>query len=80
MPIKVITGINDVATLHPHLVAEADGWDPSTVLAGNEKKMPWKCKEGHTWEAVIETRTGKGSRCPHCAEYGLILENQHGSI
>ena len=38
MPIKVITGINDVATLHPQLVAEVDGWDPSTVYSGTQKK------------------------------------------
>ena len=31
MPKKLIAGINDVATLHPEVAAEADGWDPSTI-------------------------------------------------
>ena len=32
MPSKVISGVDDVATLLPYLVAEADGWDRSTVI------------------------------------------------
>ena len=42
---KLVVGINDLATLHPEVAAEADGWDSSKVLAGTHKKMPWKCKE-----------------------------------
>ena len=59
-------GINDLATLHPELAKEADGWDPSQVIAGTGKKLPWKCKEGHTWIATGYNRiNGKG--CPYCA-------------
>ena len=35
-------GVNDLATLHPELAAEADGWDPSEVRAGSGKKLRWK--------------------------------------
>ena len=38
---KLVPGVNDLATLHPHLVAEADGWDPSTLVAGTNKEMLW---------------------------------------
>ena len=31
-------GVNDLATLHPEVAAEADGWDPSTVTSGSNKK------------------------------------------
>ena len=37
---KLVVGINDLATLHHEVAAEADGWDPSTVTAGIERKMP----------------------------------------
>ena len=43
MPKKLIAGINDVATLHPEVAAEADGWDPSTVHCESAKKLKWKC-------------------------------------
>ena len=32
-------GVNDLATLHPEVAAEADCWDPSTLLTGSHKKM-----------------------------------------
>ena len=36
---KLVVGINDLATLHPEIAAEADGWDPSIVLAGRRRKV-----------------------------------------
>ena len=51
-------GINDLATLFPYVAVEADGWDPSKVLAGSHKKLPWICKEGHRWNASLYSRTG----------------------
>ena len=57
---KLVVGKNDLATLHPEVAAEADGWDPSKVMPGCNTKMPWKCKEhGHTWEALPNSRTRK---------------------
>jgi len=73
-------GVNDLATLHPEVAAEADGWDPSTVLAGSHSKMKWVCLEGHRWTTVIKDRTLGGNGCPSCAEYGLTLINLLGSI
>ena len=68
---KLVVGINDLATLHPEVAAEADGWDPSTVLAGSHSKMKWVCLEGHRWTTVIKDRTLGGNGCPSCAEYGF---------
>ena len=67
-------GINDLETKFPKLAAEADGWDPSTVTYGSGKKMPWKCKEGHTWKATLTNRSSHGHGCPICAEYGFNPE------
>ena len=35
---KLVVGINDLATLHPEVAAEAEGWDPSKVFAGTNKR------------------------------------------
>lgn len=67
---KVLKGYNDLATMQPHL---ADEWDykkngnltPSDVTAGSGKKVWWKCKFGHSWQAKIYLRSS-GSNCPMC--------------
>ena len=59
--------VNDLATLHPEVAAEADGLDPSTVLLGSHTKLSWKCKEGHTYKTEPSYRTsGDKKRCPYC--------------
>ncbi|HGY5549738.1 MAG TPA: zinc-ribbon domain-containing protein, partial [Prochlorococcus sp.] len=68
---KLVPGVNDLATLHPDVAAEADGWDPSTIHAGSNKKMPWKCEEGHTWNTTVVNRTGRGDGCPYCSNRKL---------
>ena len=37
---KLEKGVNDLATLFPEVAAEADSWDPSTVLGQSNKKFP----------------------------------------
>ena len=70
---KLVVGINDLATLHPEVAAEADGWDPETVAAGSNKKLPWKCNKGHKWETDVWSRTGKNSGCPYCGNKKLLV-------
>lgn len=43
---------------------------PSMVTAYTNRKVWWKCKEGHEWEAFVSTRS-YGSKCPYCS--GKIL-------
>ena len=63
--------VNDLATLFLEVAAEADGWDPSKILAGTNKKLPWKCLEGHRWNASSDKRTvPQRTGCPVCAESG----------
>lgn len=70
----VISGVNDLATTHPSLIEEWDfvenqKIDITTVSAGSHKKVHWKCKKGHKWEAVIYSRTGKNrTNCPFCSQ------------
>lgn len=70
---RVESGFNDLATHHPEIAKEADGWDPSTVTAGSNKKLTWRCAKGHTWEATVGSRTPPiSSGCPVCAGKEVI--------
>ena len=66
----VLVGFNDLATINPELAAEADGWDPTTLTPGSDKKVGWKCELGHKWAAIVgERNSGRG--CPTCATFGF---------
>ena len=43
-----------------------NGLAPSDVLPNSDKKVWWKCGNGHEWQATIGNRS-KGRRCPYCA-------------
>ena len=81
---KVLTGFNDLDTINPALSLEwnyekNNGLYPSTVVAGSNKKVWWKCSKGHEWQATISSRN-KGVGCPVCnsarstsfPEYALV--------
>ncbi len=74
---KALIGYNDFATwCHSnnaiHLLEE---WDyeknivsPDELTAHSSKKVWWKCSLGHSWEAVVCSRSDKkGSGCPYCS-------------
>lgn len=69
---QVQPGFNDLATTHPELAEQADGWDPTKVVAGSNKRLQWRCNEGHKWKAQPNSRTGMvQSGCPTCANSGF---------
>lgn len=65
-----IPGQTDLATTHPHLM---EMWsDQNTILAtqvtaGSHKKVWWRCRRGHEWEAIIGNITLEGCGCPYCS-------------
>lgn len=59
-------GVNDLATTHPDLAAQAAGWDPTTLKAASNKRMRWRCAEGHEWDAIVFSRARDGRGCPQC--------------
>ena len=70
---KVLPGFNDLATLKPKL---AEQWHstlngdmkPTDVPLGSNKKVWWKCRDGHVWQAYIYARTKRnGTGCPVCS-------------
>ena len=68
---KLLKGFNDLKTTHPEIAKEANKWDPTSIVAGTQKKYEWKCSEGHTWKSAPSSRTGRGDGCPSCAKYGF---------
>ena len=70
---KVLAGFNDLATVKPNLAKEwfqplNETLTPSDVTTGSNKKVWWKCGEGHVWQAYVYSRTRrKGTGCPVCA-------------
>ena len=68
---KILVGFNDLATTHPIIAGEADGWDPTTTTKGTHAKRKWKCNLGHTWFATPQSRTTMLSGCPTCSITGF---------
>ena len=66
-----IPGVNDLLTTEPELSSE---WDyeknspltPAQVARSSNRKVWWKCKLGHGWQAYIYRRSS-GTGCPFCA-------------
>ena len=69
----VLAGFNDLATSHPEIAKEANGWDPRTVIAGNNNRFSWKCSEGHIWEIPLVNRTSRKTGCPVCSNQKLLV-------
>ncbi|MBR2848255.1 MAG: zinc-ribbon domain-containing protein [Clostridia bacterium] len=67
----VIKGKNDLQTINPILVKEwnyekNNGLTPLDITPNSDKKVWWKCSNGHEWQARIADRNS-GHGCPYCA-------------
>jgi group I intron endonuclease len=69
VPHKVVSGVNDFATLYPHLLEE---WDfdknkilPTEIFKSSTEYVWWKCKNGHEWQSTVLNRTS-GHNCMEC--------------
>ena len=69
--VKLIIGVNDLATLRPDLAAQ---WHPTKngdlkptdVTSGSGRKVLWICPLGHEWQATVNDRSN-GYGCPFCS-------------
>ena len=72
---KVLKGYNDLRTTHPKIARE---WNkerngdlkPTDAIANSNKRVWWKCEEGHEWSGLIANRARKGKAdpgCPYCS-------------
>ena len=74
---KVLSGFNDLASLHPQL---AEQWDrkkngaltPETVSAYSNRRVWWLCDKGHSFCAVIAHRVNRESDCPYCTNRKVL--------
>jgi len=63
---------NCLLTLFPAIAKE---WHPTKnggltskdITPGSDKKVWWRCREGHSWVANVWHRTGRASGCPYCS-------------
>jgi len=67
----ILTGGNDLASLHPALAAEWNAeknapLSPASISPNSHKSVWWRCGRGHEWRAVIKSRV-TGCGCPVCA-------------
>lgn len=73
---RILVGYNDLMTVNPELAEE---WDyekngdltPYMVGAGSNKKVWWRCKEGHSWKIQVGNRS-RGNNCPICANRIIV--------
>jgi hypothetical protein len=68
---RVRRGINDLATTHPHLVAEfapgVNRWAADQLSAGSRVRIVWACPDGHRWVSEVADRVRSQTGCPQCA-------------
>ncbi len=69
--LRVLKGFNDLASQNPELATEWNyekngALSPENITTGSGKKVWWKCKYGHEWQAVVAYRRD-GNGCPYCA-------------
>ena len=70
---------NCLATVNPKLAKE---WHPTKngdltpydIIPGSKKRIWWKCKKGHEWQAVISSRNN-GVECPYCSNKKVCKDN-----
>lgn len=69
---QLLRGFNDLQTKYPEIAKE---WDAelnspllaSDVLFGSSKKVWWRCPEGHSYSAKVDSRTRQNTGCPFCS-------------
>ena len=73
---KVLPGFNDFASMFPEIAEE---WSeknlplrPDQVTAYANKKVWWKGRCGHEWQALISSRSN-GHGCPYCNDHKLLI-------
>jgi hypothetical protein len=84
--LRAITGETDLKTINPTLASE---WNydkntniqPTSVTKNSNKKVWWRCKYGHEWQASVNNRTN-GRGCPYCSKlsHSKILNVETGEV
>lgn len=74
---KIVPGINDLATTHPHIAKEfhpeLNTRSSTSLSAGSKESVWWVADCGHEWKQSVGKRTARGDGCPYCAPAGTKL-------
>ena len=66
----VLPGFNDVSSIAPWLVREWSDRNgelkPSDLTSQANRKVWWKGRCGHSWQARVADRVKKHTKCPYC--------------
>ena len=73
----VVPGDNDLASQYPDIARQ---WHPTKngaltpehVAPASNRKVWWRCEQGHDYQAVIASRTQRGGGCPYCANKKVL--------
>lgn len=70
---RFATKTNNLASKYPELLKTWDqeknkGLNPSDFTPHVNKKVWWRCPNGHSWQATIYNRAKNKSGCPACAQ------------
>ena len=68
----VLPGVNDLGSQFPEVAAQ---WHPTKnglltprqVTSYSNRKIWWKCENGHDYQAWVSSRTMRGCGCPYCS-------------
>ena len=67
---KILVGYNDLAHQFPDVLKE---WDyekniisPEQILGTTQKKVWWKCIDGHSYQMQVYNKTVMNRNCPYC--------------
>ncbi len=74
---RVLVGFNDLATVRPELAVEwlptrNGGLNPTDVTEFSNKRVWWRCAQGHEWRQTVNIRSSKGNGCPYCSNSKVL--------
>ena len=80
---RYATETNNLASKYPELLREWDqeknrDLNPSEITPHVNKKVWWRCRKGHSWQATIYNRAKNKSGCPVCSREKARKHNNSG--
>lgn len=48
-------------------------YNPADLTSGSSKKVWWKCKKGHNYQAIVSNKVNQQTKCPYCANKKIII-------
>jgi hypothetical protein len=70
--LRVLPGFNDMATTRPDLAREVIGIDSTTVIAGTQLVLTWRCANHKETYRTTGRSRADGSGCPYCANARVL--------